>query len=981
MRGRHLGATTVLLIAGFLAGGLAAPASAYVPVAQNPAYEIPLRSFDLHGYQSPATLAGKESVAAQLGQRYGGRWQVESWNPQTHTPRNIYGEGPQVAPALTSDSDVRQAAWQVVRNNSHLLGVEPGNLELVDVTRGLGKSAAHFQQKYQGLDVWGGRAHVTFTDGGKLMVMSSDFYGNLQVDVHPSIPASVAADIARRGVPFDSRTDSIEGDPELLVLPAPISVTEVEPLLVWRIRVHTADPLGIWVTHVDAHTGEIVWRYNDVRFVDFVGDAESDIRPGTYCNPDSIEASAHLDLTVSGVGNTTTDADGNWTVAYGGTDPHTVTSELAGPYVDINNVAGAQASFSGTATPGVGFTIDWNSSNSQADEREVFDAINDIHEFFLLFAPDFSYINQQIAANVSINSTCNAFWNGSINFYREGSGCANTGEIQGVAQHEYGHGVQQTLVGGTTAQGMHEGNADILANFMTDESAIGRGFYLGQCSSGIRNSENSLQYPGDLHGEPHFDGQIIAGVTWDMRQELENDLGSESGKLKAAELWHYGRGLERPTNQPDQVFSYFVADDDDGDLTNGTPHHAAICVAANNHGFDCPEILVGVLISHVPYEAPLPEGDVDLSADIVSTFAPIDPNTVKVVYKRNNGAFINLPMSQSILDPESFTATIADLTEPSKVDYYITAEDEDGNVGLDPADAPNTLFSFDIPTLFDDIETENGWTVDLEGTDDATTGVWERVDPVGTLAQPEDDHTVDPGHLCWVTGQQPPGGDLGTNDVDGGSTTLYSPVYDLTGSGFAVVKYWRWYSNGTGADPYNDNWVVQARNNGGPWVTVENTMDNQVQWYQVESDLLALFSGDTIGEVQFKFIASDLSQGSVVEAALDDFLLHFTGTSVDVPPDAMATARFALYGSRPNPVRGLGQVSFQVPSKTRVDLTIYDVAGRALRTLVNGSVDAGLHSVSWDGTDDQGHALASGVYYARMDAGDFQATRSVVISR
>ena len=105
--------------------------------------------------------------------------------------------------------------------------------------------------------------------------------------------------------------------------------------------------------------------------------------------------------------------------------------------------------------------------------------------------------------------------------------------------------------------------------------------------------------------------------------------------------------------------------------------------------------------------------------------------------------------------------------------------------------------------------------------DEATTGVWTRVNPIGTAAQPEDDHTK-LGTVCWVTGQGSPGGGLGENDVDGGQTTLTSPTFDLDGAAHAVVSYWRWYSNDTGGGPNADVFVVDISNdNGVNWTNVE----------------------------------------------------------------------------------------------------------------------------------------------------------------
>jgi len=121
-----------------------------------------------------------------------------------------------------------------------------------------GKWAVHYQQTYHGLDVWEGKAIVAFSDAGGLMLAGSDFYRDIKVDPNPSLDRSMAEMIARNSVPFDPSRDNLDGETELLVLPVPVNPTEVKHHLVYRIRVRTNNPLGIWVTHVDAHSGEII---------------------------------------------------------------------------------------------------------------------------------------------------------------------------------------------------------------------------------------------------------------------------------------------------------------------------------------------------------------------------------------------------------------------------------------------------------------------------------------------------------------------------------------------------------------------------------------------------------------------------------------------------------------------------------------------------------------------------------------------------
>jgi flagellar hook assembly protein FlgD len=84
----------------------------------------------------------------------------------------------------------------------------------------------------------------------------------------------------------------------------------------------------------------------------------------------------------------------------------------------------------------------------------------------------------------------------------------------------------------------------------------------------------------------------------------------------------------------------------------------------------------------------------------------------------------------------------------------------------------------------------------------------------------------------------------------------------------------------------------------------------------------------------------------------------------------------------PNPFRDRASLSFQVARVAGpVRVAVYDVAGRLVRTLVDGPIDPGPHDLSWDGTDDRGERVASGVYYCTLEAGGVRANRSVTVLR
>ncbi len=193
------------------------------------------------------------------------------------------------------------------------------------------------------------------------------------------------------------------------------------------------------------------------------------------------------------------------------------------------------------------------------------------------------------------------------------------------------------------------------------------------------------------------------------------------------------------------------------------------------------------------------------------------------------------------------------------------------------------IAAFGVATGFtDEMEIDQGWTVGGAG-DAATAGLWVRADPVGTTAQPEDDHTVT-GVRCWITGNGAVGGAVGAADIDGGQTTLTSPVFDATVVDTPYISYWRWYSNNAGAAPNEDSMPVEISNNGGTtWVSLEVVSENAGAWVQKNfriADVLAPTSA-----MRIRFRASDVLSGSVVEAGVDDVKLYGYDCTAARPAD------------------------------------------------------------------------------------------------
>ena len=270
-----------------------------------------------------------------------------------------------------------------------------------------------------------------------------------------------------------------------------------------------------------------------------------------------------------------------------------------------------------------------------------------------------------------------------------------------------------------------------------------------------------------------------------------------------------------------------------------------------------------------------PLGGTMIDVDIVAASGQALDSQSPTLWVDTGTGFTAIPMT-------AITATLYEGVFPaadcgSDVDWYVSASSLAGTVLADPLSAPGTFTSTPArlgETLVssDTVEIDLGWTAG-DPSDTATTGLWVRGNPLGTAAQPEDDHTPGVGTDCWYTGAGTPGGALGEDDLDGGVATLFTPTFDLSAGTLPVISYWRWFSNSAGAAAFEDVLEVSISNNGGQaWVLVETVgpagLEVNGGWFQ--HSFAPLDFVPLTANMQLRFVAGDLGAGSIVEAAIDD---------------------------------------------------------------------------------------------------------------
>lgn len=842
---------------------------------------------------------------------------------------------------------------------------------------------AYAAQTWNGIPVRGGKI-VTKWWNEQLIMWGADWY-SIPEDAGTGTPLSVEAQMesATAGIQFDEWFGVVAD--AMMWVPTRGTTDALDWHLVqtWTVSGRVGTVPRRYDTGVDVHTGEVLWRQNQVMHIDGKwGVPASDGKPERAVLRMGLDAPMAPAMVISGAissevhefypyeaaevlpmpwltlpipgGSVYTDADGGFISTASG--PQFIEVPLQGRWSTV---------YTNGITPalGVPFQDGYNdldfSNLGNKKERSAYRSVSLIHDHMKSLMPDFTGLDWSLPTNIDVTGECNAFYDGqSVNFYDMAGGCNATSLIADVVWHEYGHGINDyyySSLGANFSNGaMNEGYSDLWAMSLGDIAEIGKGFYTDNENGIRRYDQDPKVYPEDLVGEVHADGEIICGAWYDTHLLLGGDWSATMALFVDA---FPGLQATAPNGSEGQAFTDVLldvlqADDDDGDLSNGTPNDLAIVEGFDMHGIS---IFSYAEIDHNPQEFADAESTIEIEAETAIVFPyNLYFDAVNLWYQTEvGGEWTQVEMTNDNGNM-TFVAEIPAQPAGSVIAYYMGITDDFGGLSaVTPFAAANDPYP-NLPLYVlvgvepvmindsDEYSDFGSWTTGIPGQDNATTGIWEEAIPVGSYAEagnpasivaPTQDHTLGFAGYAFVTGLNPGvNAGIGLNDVDGGKTTLLSPVIDLTEYADPVMTYWRWYVNAppTGANPASDWWQVELSNDGGTtWQYLENTLQQDISWRRMAfrvSDVI-----EPTSEFRMRFIASDsttigeyLDGGSLIEAAVDDIILYDLASGAGV-----STTSVVRVSGHPNPARDAVELRGWMPGST---LRLFEVgSGRLVR--------------------------------------------------
>jgi len=776
-------------------------------------------------------------------------------------------------------------------------------------------------------------------------VLAAIVLDNLPVGFEPPVPTTEAASALETARAASQRALSglrVSVPPRLEYLPD----EEMFGRLVWRFELRDDDLADPFVMDYAVHArgdGEVLRARTGVHYVDLQGKVEG--RPIVFDPVTSPEVKPLrdllVDITSGGSGQAYTDASGNFTIPFGGSGTVSVRSQLQGRWANANNQAGSDEVLTKTATPPGPFDFLHNPTGNDeylTAQSNGYYHTTLIHQWvYDLLGP--TNADQLMVVNVNISSTCNAYYNGSINFFRSGGGCRNTA-YDTVIYHEYGHYLDAAF--GGLHQPYSEGIGDAFAMYITDQPIVGENFTTG--GGYVRTGENTRQWPAsECGGEVHCVGEVLTGAMWKLRINLQSSLGTEVGGAVADMLLALMNAAS-PLTIPDAGIELFIADDDDGVLANATPHYFEIRAALEAHNLPYIDPPFIVQLDHMPLDN---TQDSAQARPVVTAATALGGSitSVKLHWSVDGGAFGEAAMAPTG-NPDEYAAEIPAQPCGSEVRYYLTAEDDRGFSGAYPVGAPAltspilyvvgrkiVLYGEDFEDL---ARVANDWYF-LPGSD------FEAGAP-----NQNGDNPWDP--LAASSGQYVIGTDLNSGDDDGNYasnrfTQARSPAVDCSGPSKLYLGFRRWLSVQDASKDLAAILVESSTSFGTVWSNpaqspVNGNMDLvDTAWIPWTCDLSALAAGDPEVNVYFRILSD--AQGTFGGWNLDDVEIFTVSCAlvtltIDNPaPSLGQPVTFTTEGAPGGEywllsARGTGGGTFEVPGGPIVE-TGLDPATQQLR--------------------------------------------------
>ncbi|HEU0031173.1 MAG TPA: hypothetical protein VFQ53_11110 [Kofleriaceae bacterium] len=706
------------------------------------------------------------------------------WDRDTDVPLRLWGQGQVVSGSVADAAIAEAAARQFLA--AHLATLAPGaavsDFELVsNVVSPQGDlRTVGFIQRANGVRVLGGGIGVAFKND-RIAMVSSTALPNVAVTIPAqrltatAIQRAATRWLSDAGHAVAARATANALPAERVIVPIVrprIGAVDIQYKVAEQVAVDATSGIGQWNVWVDAGDATPIARRSTLSWAS--GKILYNVPDRS---PSAGQRRAQPSFATHIVNGTPTTAAADGTVTWTGTTAATVQLKFNSPIVAITNKAGSVLTQTISLAVGGSFTLNKSTDEVADAQVDAFVYANQVKQFVKArINPTLAYLDQSLSVNVNENQTCNAFSTGDdIHFFRAGQ-CENTGRMADVVYHEFGHSLHANSIIEGVGQfdgSLSEGLADILSVAITGDPGLGRGFFFN--NDPLRDLDpvgSEKHWPEDADGEVHDEGEIIGGTLWDLRKALETKLGQTAGYERWLKIYY--TIMQRAADIPSSYAEALLGDDDDGDITNGTPNQCDINAVFGAHGLADPSVTLGIASPvrdgfNISIQAAPPAASACPGASVQSAVVDWNP--------RGGGAGGQVTLTQT---GDTFAGDIPTQPDGTVVQYKVTLTLTDGTQLSFPNNNADPLYEFYVG------EVKKLWCATFEdGAADWTLSPeFEAGAPMGLSSDPK----------TAFDGTNVLGLDLSEDGSYNSSTMAFAetPEIDLQGETKVRLQYQRW---------------------------------------------------------------------------------------------------------------------------------------------------------------------------------------------
>ncbi len=793
---------------------------------------VPQGTAWIAGHSSMVYPASVSEPAATFKSRNGSDWKIKSYGPLANFKR-VWGAGVPVGSKSMTDAKTANAAsidfW---RFNKELLptGIKVSDLELRANAYSDDMRVVSHTQTIQGLPVLGTNLFVAIKNNRIALAGSQCFAPqNIQTTNLQGLDGAqktALSELAERGI----KATVADAFPAIF----PMILSDSYKLVTVNVVKMSTKGSGSWTAYIHAVKGTLLALRDERLFLS----AKLRIKHHDR-NPAGISGSSKASFVEVKTDMQTVNADvgGQFTAPASNAS---IDVSLKGKYTSIDNLSGDDSlKHIDGIVEGNSYTWEESSETGLA-QLDAYAFIENVRQYLRSFTDDLDWLEAGIVAHVNENDVCNAYFDPQTNAmtffksgpYPNGGTCNNTAMLADVVYHEFGHGYHFNssinLGSGLFDESVSEGFADFTAACITNDHHMAPYFFTE--GGFLRDLEPDAIWPDDVAEDPHVTGLITGSTLWDLRKALRETLGNDAGDAAVQKIH---RGMVRTAGDTATIYeSALLADDDNGNISDGTPHFCTIYTVFGQHGLT--EDFQGILgIKHEPItNYANPGHDIPVAAEIVfpqNECSQSSVGDVKLIYSSNGGDSWET-LSMSSLDETHFATDIPSVEYGTSIRYRIEAEEvTTGKIVTKPDNPAEPFYYLYVGGLqeivHDDFESMAiGWTHELvegpqeqDGADD-----WQLGTPMSKGGDPSGAFS---GTKAW-------GNDLGEMENWDG---LYQNerINMLRSSHYDLSDY--------------DNVRLQFRR----WLTVEDAAYDKARLY-VNDELVWSNSQSTAGDVHHK---------------------------------------------------------------------------------------------------------------------------------